>query len=281
MTSAASALVWHHSEAEGAARLVALAIADHDGEGGAWPSIGTIARMAKVSESTARRGVRTLVALEEVEVITNGGGSARTPEHLRPNRYEILIVCPEWCDRGARHRCRHCRESGSHKKACPAVDNPTTDPLSPVTPPVMGDTPPPVTGDTPPPVTAVTPKPPKELPKEETPPTPPQRPTLPESVAQLWTGEGISDEDQHALWAAVLDDPETNVPAARARQRSWFVPTLARIHAATRKTLASHVNTIRQFGTPCEHGEPGGADDHPTTGLPICPLCRAEVLRHA
>jgi hypothetical protein len=147
VTSAASALVWHHSDAEGAARLVALVIADHDGEGGAWPSIGTIARMAKVSESTARRGVRTLVALGEVEVITNGGGSARTPEHERPNRYEVLIACPDWCDRGARHRCRYCHESGSgnHKASCP-VDNSTTDPLSPVTPPVMGDTPPPGMG---------------------------------------------------------------------------------------------------------------------------------------
>ncbi len=32
-------------------------------------------------------------------------------------------------------------------------------------------------------------------------------------------------------------------------------------------------------GSPCEHGEPGGASPHPTTGQPLCPLCRRAARR--
>jgi len=32
--------------------------------------------------------------------------------------------------------------------------------------------------------------------------------------------------------------------------------------------------TTRYRLEPCEHGQPGGADRHPRTGRPMCPLCR-------
>jgi hypothetical protein len=98
-------------------------------------------------------------------------------------------------------------------------------------------------------------------------------------VASLWTGEGISDEEQHALWAEVLNDPATTVPAARARQRAWFVPALARIKAKSAHDRGAALVNVRRFGEPCEHEMPGGAETHPTTGLPLCPLCRAKAVQ--
>lgn len=280
MSSASTPLVWYHSEAEGSARLVLLAIADHDGEGGSWPSVPTLARMARVSESTVVRARRALVALGELVVHEQQGGTLATADHLRPNRYEIVLACPEWCDGTARHACRLCGGKGEHKPACLVLDPDapiasTTAPralstgVSPVTPPCGAEG---VSPMTPLGVSPVTPEPPNEPPTST--PTPP---TLPQSVADLWTGEGISAEDQAALWAEVLDDPETNVPAARARQRAWFVPALARIHAKTSSDRGAAIQQVRRFGEVCEHDEPGGAELHPTTGLPFCPLCRAKA----
>lgn len=128
MSSASTPLVWYHSASEGSARLVLLAIADHDGEGGAWPSVATVARMAGVSESTVVRARRALVALGELEVHEQQGGTLKTADHLRPNRYEIRLACPDWCDGSARHACRACGGRGVHKPECAA-----TDPDAPVT----------------------------------------------------------------------------------------------------------------------------------------------------
>lgn len=60
--------VWKHSQATGNARLVLLAIADHEGEIGAWPSITTLAKMVNASESTVQRAIRELVHLGELHV---------------------------------------------------------------------------------------------------------------------------------------------------------------------------------------------------------------------
>jgi hypothetical protein len=277
MSSASTPLVWYHSASEGSARLVLLAIADHDGEGGAWPSVATLARMAAVSESTVVRARRTLVALGELEVHEQQGGNLATADHLRPNRYEINLACPDWCDGSARHACRLCGGKGQHKAECAATDPDAPIALStgvsPVTPPPLSTGVSPVT---PLPVSLVTPEPPKEAPT--TSPAPPA-PTVPESVARLWREEGISDEDQDALWAEVIADPETTVPAARARQRAWFVPALAKIHAKSSKDRSAALAQLRRYGDPCEHDEPAGAEPHPVTGLPLCPLCRTKAAR--
>lgn len=272
--SASTPLAWYHSQADNSARLVLLAIADHDGEGGAWPSVPTLARMTRLSESTVRRSIKALVALGEVTVHLQDGGTARTPEHVRPNRYEITLACPAWCDGTARHACRACGGRGIHKPEC-AVDDPDAPdyPLSPVTPPTPVN---PLSPVTPHPLSLVTGEPPIEPPI--TPPTPPA-PTVPDSVARLWTGEGISLEEQEALWAEVIADPETTVPGARARQRAWFVPALARIKAKSAHDRGVAIVNVRRFGEPCEHDEPGGADLHPVTGQPLCPLCRAKASR--
>jgi hypothetical protein len=247
------AVVLHHSRAKGTDKLILLGIANHEGDGGAHPGVPTLARYANVAESSAREAVRRLEASGEVEVVIGGG--PLMPNGGRTNAYRVLVVCPPECDRSPHHRLS-----------------------TPTGPPVGGQ---PVDNGDPHRSTGATPhrstggEPSKNHPR--TTPQPPTAPELPESVARLWTGEGISNDDQQALWAAVLADPQTTVPAARARQRAWFVPTLAKIHAAHGKSVGTALATIRRHADECEHGEPGGSELHPTTGLPLCALCRAKA----
>lgn len=269
MTSGQVAVVFYHSATQGSDRLVLLAIADHDGEGGAWPGISTLARMANVSPSTVRRSIKACTGLGELAVHVQQGGTLATPAHRRPNRYDVLVTCPDWCDRSGRHGCRHCHERGEHKPECPAL---LSTGVSPVTPHGQDDGVSPVT---PHPLSPVTPEP-----SMETPTPTPTPPALPESVARHWTGEGISEEHQHELWAMLLADPETNVPARRALQPAWLVPAHAKIRARDRKSMGAAIEQVRRFGEPCEHDTPGGAELHPETGLPLCPLCRAKAQRN-
>jgi len=60
--------VWRESKAIGRARLVLLAIADHQGELGAWPSLATLAKMVNASERSVQRDIEYLVELGELEV---------------------------------------------------------------------------------------------------------------------------------------------------------------------------------------------------------------------
>lgn len=98
------AIALHHSRAKGATLLVLLGIANHDGDGGAWPAIGTLARYARVSHSTAQRAVTTLVELGEVRRHLQGGGTWDMENWQRPNRYDFLLTCPNDCDRTKNHR---------------------------------------------------------------------------------------------------------------------------------------------------------------------------------
>jgi len=58
--------VWRTSQSVGRARLVLLAIADHQGEIGAWPSIETLAKMVNASERSVQRDIAELVELGEL-----------------------------------------------------------------------------------------------------------------------------------------------------------------------------------------------------------------------
>lgn len=73
--------VWKNSKATGRARLVLLAIADHQGELGAWPSIATLARMTNSSERSIKRDIQELMALGELRVESQAapiGGQYKT-----------------------------------------------------------------------------------------------------------------------------------------------------------------------------------------------------------
>lgn len=107
MSVEAQAIALHHSRAKSAtSKLVLLGIANHDGDGGAWPAVSTLARYALCSPRTVQRAVDELEQLGEVRRIRQGGGTRWTADHRRPNLYEFLLVCPPDCDRSKNHRTR-------------------------------------------------------------------------------------------------------------------------------------------------------------------------------
>lgn len=106
MSVEAMTVVLHHSAASGTDKLVLLGIANHDGDGGAWPAVATLAKYANVSERSVQRSLTALVERGEVRVIYRDGGTRSTREDRRPNRYEILVCCPESCDRTTQHKTR-------------------------------------------------------------------------------------------------------------------------------------------------------------------------------
>lgn len=87
-------LVLNHSRAKGTAKLVLLGIANHDGDGGSWPSVATLATYANTSERSVQAHLATLVQLGEIVIHYNEGGTHKTRSDRRPNRYQILIRKP-------------------------------------------------------------------------------------------------------------------------------------------------------------------------------------------
>ena len=100
------AIALHHSRAQGSARLVLIGIANHAGDGGAWPALSTLAKYAGISRDNARKAVRRLEELGEVKVDINGGGDLSAAYYERPNRYHFKLACPSTCDRSSQHRVR-------------------------------------------------------------------------------------------------------------------------------------------------------------------------------
>jgi hypothetical protein len=148
MSFEATAIAMNHSRSKGTARLVLLGIASHDGDGGSWPSVATLARYANVTPRNVQKAVATLEDLHEIRRHQQQGGTVLTDDFRRPNLYEFILRCPADCDHSKQHRTR--RESV--QLALPAVD---ADPLSVATPPVGSDTPP---------LSVATPELPKNLP---------------------------------------------------------------------------------------------------------------------
>ncbi|MET0725943.1 MAG: helix-turn-helix domain-containing protein [Leifsonia sp.] len=102
------AIALHHSQATGTAKLVLIGIANHDGDGGAWPSVATLARYAGgVDTRNVQRALDKLIRLGEVRKEIQAGGDERVPDHRKPNLYRFLLACPHNCDRTRNHRTRH------------------------------------------------------------------------------------------------------------------------------------------------------------------------------
>lgn len=108
------AVVLHHSKASGTDKLVLIGIANHDGDGGAWPAIATLARYANVDPRTVKRSLQVLIELGEVSREIQGGGTRNMNDYTRPNRYEILVRCPQGCDRSTAHRVTHTSPGDAH-----------------------------------------------------------------------------------------------------------------------------------------------------------------------
>lgn len=56
---------------------------------------------------------------------------------------------------------------------------------------------------------------------------------------------------------------------------------LDKIRAVRQRQDVSAVLTAARQGPPCVHGEAGGASNHPTSGEPICALCRVALRRNS
>jgi hypothetical protein len=104
------ALALHHSNAKGTTKLVLLGIANHDGDGGAWPSVPTLALYANVDERSVQRAIDQLVGAGEVARDFQAGGLRDMADHDRPNLYRIRLSCPLNCDGTTAHRvlCTTC-----------------------------------------------------------------------------------------------------------------------------------------------------------------------------
>lgn len=99
------AIALHHSKAKGTAKLLLLGIANHDGDGGAWPSISTLKRYAGgIDRRAIQRALQTLEELGEIKRHIQAGGTLDMAKSLRPNYYEFLLKCPDWCDHSRNHR---------------------------------------------------------------------------------------------------------------------------------------------------------------------------------
>lgn len=104
MSLESMAIALNHSRAKGSARMVLVGIANHDGDGGAWPAVSTLARYAGVSRSQVQRALTQLESLHEIRRHIQAGGDHRMNDYERPNRYDFLLSCPVDCDRSRQHR---------------------------------------------------------------------------------------------------------------------------------------------------------------------------------
>lgn len=105
------------------AKLVLVGIANHDGDGGAWPSVATLARYAGVSTRSVQYRLTELTEAGLIVVHKNAGGTSRTPGHSRPNLYEITLAPGE----------TSCTPPGETDCTTPPATDCTT-PLQPVAP---------------------------------------------------------------------------------------------------------------------------------------------------
>jgi hypothetical protein len=91
MSVEAISAVLHNSKAKGTTKLVLIGIANHEGDGGAWPSIETLCKYSGCSRSTVKSAIRWLVENGELEVLVQQGGNDRTRSDRRPNLYCVLV----------------------------------------------------------------------------------------------------------------------------------------------------------------------------------------------
>jgi len=100
MSIEAMTAVLHHSNASPAGKLVLLGIANHQSDGGAWPSLATLAKYANVTERRVRQLLRELEASGELKTNLQGAGNG----HYKTNLYWVQVACPKECDGSTAHK---------------------------------------------------------------------------------------------------------------------------------------------------------------------------------
>lgn len=112
MSIEAMALVLHHSQMTGSAKLLLLGIANHQGDEGAWPSVSTLAKYTGTSERRVQQLLGELTASGELEVNYQAGPTGT-------NRYFVTVSCPQDCDRSPQHRGGEILFTGGVKSSSP------------------------------------------------------------------------------------------------------------------------------------------------------------------
>jgi len=135
MSVEALAIVLNHSKATGAVKLVLIGIANHinPDNDGAWPSQEKLAHYANCSDRYVRDAINELVKLGELRYESHAGNSRGGN---RPNRYWLLLSCPDNCDGTTNHRiisnpelCRTIPGTLSHNTRNPTSGEPLREPL--------------------------------------------------------------------------------------------------------------------------------------------------------
>lgn len=101
MSIEAMTLVLHHSKASATDKVILWGIANHLGDGGAYPSLETLAKYANVSVRSVSRSIAELIKLGELRSVTNG---APIRGVNKSNLYFINLRCPANCDGTMNHR---------------------------------------------------------------------------------------------------------------------------------------------------------------------------------
>ncbi len=96
-------LVLHHSVAHPTQKLILLGIANHQGDGGAWPSIDTLATYANVSRRSVSTALQALEKRGDIIIEPQAGRN-------RTNLYWVTLDCPTECDRSMNHRLKSDQE---------------------------------------------------------------------------------------------------------------------------------------------------------------------------
>lgn len=87
-----------------------------------------------------------------------------------------------------------------------------------------------------------------------------------------------SGADASAVHLAVIAKyPDKKITAqylAGIASGSGFAQFYQPLIEARRDDIEKQIRALTQGQAGCEHGQPGGSIAHPTTGLPLCPLCK-------
>lgn len=89
--------VLYHAPTTGNEKLVLLGIANHEGDGGAFPAVETLARYANIDRRSTQRILRNLELKGMLRSDRRTGSSTL---------YRVLVECPDNCDRSTNHKLR-------------------------------------------------------------------------------------------------------------------------------------------------------------------------------
>lgn len=128
MSIEAMSVVLNMDGLEPVEKLVLLGIANHDGDGGAWPSIDTLARYSCRSRRTVHTVLAKLVDKGLVSYERNAGGTRKTRNDQRPNLYTLHLdngvqpTAPREPQRGAAQRVNGVQSEAERGAACTAPE---------------------------------------------------------------------------------------------------------------------------------------------------------------